>query len=1190
MHSLLLLLFLAVCIAFEVDQGTYFAQQSSEAAPLPSPWQQHASFGGTTLYVSPHWMPEADRSLATVRRSRVDIALLRNPVDRLYSVADHLSLVQARSAWLQGVYGESVHLLFLDDGVDVHHHDLSYNFNQTYSRNLATVPVSSSPDPPSGVAESPRLSHGTAMASVAVGANNVAEGAALDSPGQCAVGVAPRASFSAVRLPLDALTDVIEADALNVSGMPNVDIVVGGFGPVDDGRRLEGPGPLAADALEEGVTTGRGGLGVIFVWPAGNGAALGDNCNYDGYAASPYTLTVAAHLPSGAVTDYSEPCSAALLSAPSSSSTSGIVAADILGSAGVTDAGCTSDFGGTSAAAAQVAGAVALLLDKDPTLHWLDVFGVLAYSATPSSDPNAITTSAGLTFDSSLGFGRLSVNAALQVADAWTPYTGAAVYESGITTIRSHIVSSGGYAKVVSVVLTSSVAVRGTLAVTLTGPSGTTATLTEAHDDPAGGGYFNWTLTSMAFWDEDMAGNWDLSLGANDGTLIEWQLIVRHTSNTAAALAPFAATPFDPPATPAPATPVPTSAPPAPTATPGCFSLGASCGSNSLCCSGMCQGTCQASCTDGVRNQGEYGVDCGGPCPNNCFGIGDGSTPAPPTPVTKVTSGANSGTAVIPRGSPWRYSLDPFGETDLSWAEAEFDDSRWRTAAGPFGTSYPNVTSPLPHGAKYVYFRSPPGAFTLPTGVTPALINRTYIFLAMDDAVDAYVNGFTVATYGLGGSREPGLYWNQRVAAATSMLNFGANATNLFAVRLVSSSVSRWSYFDMEVRVLTHGDVGDLDLGANDPVPCAGLTLLNCQRLCGIAGNCTCYVDGTVEPHCDEYVAPNTTATFSTSTPMVAPAPDKKKRTKNSFPVAEAAIGGGAFVILCCCCVVGCLLYSNDSKGKVRRGAGARDMRYDGGTAGGTQLYGRVGDAQEYSPNGFGKEVAQKKGGGTFYGPGGVSVSDEPDEQVYATGEAVGGIAKGKAKSGGAGAFYGPTSGLGGGGGGGGGGGTMEQVYGDSGAPMGGVAKGAGAPGGAFYGPTGTLASVDDEQVYSSGAAVGGIAKGKGGGGGAFYGPTSGAEPPGGGRTRSRSGSRHVSRKPSKPSKVSGTMAMAGESNVEWLQAGGIPDQYLAVPYDAVDESLDQAMQARRNESRNGQYQNLDGNPSAPPPPDTEVW
>ena len=42
------------------------------------------------------------------------------------------------------------------------------------------------------------------------------------------------------------------------------------------------------------MTSGRGGLGNIYVWAAGNGAAAGDNVNYDGYANSRYVIAVAA--------------------------------------------------------------------------------------------------------------------------------------------------------------------------------------------------------------------------------------------------------------------------------------------------------------------------------------------------------------------------------------------------------------------------------------------------------------------------------------------------------------------------------------------------------------------------------------------------------------------------------------------------------------------------------------------------------------------------------------------------------------------------------------------------------------------------------------------------------------------------------------------------------------------------------
>lgn len=45
-------------------------------------------------------------------------------------------------------------------------------------------------------------------------------------------------------------------------------------------------------ALKHGVQSGRRGFGSIFVVASGNGGLYSDNCNYDGYANSIYTVTV----------------------------------------------------------------------------------------------------------------------------------------------------------------------------------------------------------------------------------------------------------------------------------------------------------------------------------------------------------------------------------------------------------------------------------------------------------------------------------------------------------------------------------------------------------------------------------------------------------------------------------------------------------------------------------------------------------------------------------------------------------------------------------------------------------------------------------------------------------------------------------------------------------------------------------
>ena len=45
-------------------------------------------------------------------------------------------------------------------------------------------------------------------------------------------------------------------------------------------------------AIEDSIQNGRGGKGSIYVWASGNGRRANDNCNYDGYANSRYTIPI----------------------------------------------------------------------------------------------------------------------------------------------------------------------------------------------------------------------------------------------------------------------------------------------------------------------------------------------------------------------------------------------------------------------------------------------------------------------------------------------------------------------------------------------------------------------------------------------------------------------------------------------------------------------------------------------------------------------------------------------------------------------------------------------------------------------------------------------------------------------------------------------------------------------------------
>ncbi|CAG2065089.1 unnamed protein product, partial [Timema podura] len=94
-----------------------------------------------------------------------------------------------------------------------------------------------------------------------------------------------------VRMLDGAVNDAVEARALGLN--PDyIDIYSASWGPEDDGKTVDGPGPLARRAFIHGVTKGRKGKGSIFVWASGNGGSHTDSCNCDGYANSIYTLSI----------------------------------------------------------------------------------------------------------------------------------------------------------------------------------------------------------------------------------------------------------------------------------------------------------------------------------------------------------------------------------------------------------------------------------------------------------------------------------------------------------------------------------------------------------------------------------------------------------------------------------------------------------------------------------------------------------------------------------------------------------------------------------------------------------------------------------------------------------------------------------------------------------------------------------
>ena len=187
----------------------------------------------------------------------------------------------------------------------------------------------------------------------------------------CGVGIAYKAKVAGIRILSGPITDVDEAAALNY-GYNKTSIYSCSWGPADDGRSMEGPGFLIQKAVVNGILNGRDGKGSIFVFASGNGAAQGDQCNFDGYTNSIYSVTVAAVDYKGLHPYYSEACAANMVVTYSSGSGKHIVrytpqlrAIRLTSLQVTTDVGkdkCSHGHGGTSAAAPNAVGIFSLAL------------------------------------------------------------------------------------------------------------------------------------------------------------------------------------------------------------------------------------------------------------------------------------------------------------------------------------------------------------------------------------------------------------------------------------------------------------------------------------------------------------------------------------------------------------------------------------------------------------------------------------------------------------------------------------------------------------------------------------------------------------------------------------------------------------------------------------------------------------
>jgi subtilisin family serine protease len=437
------------------------------------------------------------------------------------------TFVNIRDVWNypgeEGLRGAGVRIGIVDDGIEGAHEDLSPNYDAANGWDWNDDDDDPSPAPDD--------IHGTACAGLA---------AARGDNGTGICGAAPEATLVGLRLIAAPVTDEQEAGAMAWKN-DIIQIKSNSWGPSDSGHLLEAPGPLARAALENAASEGRGGLGTIFVWAAGNGGDSGDNSNYDGYANSIYTIAVGAVDRTGNPSSYSEPGTNVMVAAPAGDSdlSLGATTTDLSGEDGYNPAPSseggdyTSDFEGTSSAAPVVAGIVALMLEKNPRLGWRDVQEILMRSARRihTDDPEWTQNAAGFFFHPRMGAGVVDAAAAVALAGGWETLAPASVLTRKSINLGLHIpendaagvtreidISTDGFrCEHVTVTVNIIHSARGNLRIELVSPSGTRSRLADVHVD-LHDHYTNWTFSTVRNWGEDAGGVWKINVADISGT------------------------------------------------------------------------------------------------------------------------------------------------------------------------------------------------------------------------------------------------------------------------------------------------------------------------------------------------------------------------------------------------------------------------------------------------------------------------------------------------------------------------------------------------------------------------------------------------------------------------------------------------------------------------------------------------
>ena len=486
--------------------------------------------------------------------------------------------------------GAGVRVAIVDTGLEICHPDLEANVEPGKSWNFLA------PDRPAGSRRHDPFypsneDHGTSVAGITAAASDNGIGGR---------GVAPDVLLRGYNFLPAQLLSRSYFDSLGMSradpDSSAVDIFNMSFGE----EIVKNASPETVELFRHGVENLREGLGAIYVKAAGNafrscwGYFLRVNNDIGCRAASadsssnlPYLIVVGGLNADGVRASYASAGANLWISAPAGEygqTWPAMITTDQMGrDTGYSGYGIglggdaslnpngnyVSDFNGTSSAAPNASGAVALLLEARPDLTWRDVKHILARTAR-QVDPDIAPVerllsggyyelqhrwtrnAAGHRFHNWYGFGAVDVDAALNLAavhesdslgEYWEtlPYTRDAL---ALSIADSNLNGASDQLRVDDLdstarVESATVTVRidhpfpHDLSIELISPAGTRSVLNPAFNDMLGRprprvALLEWNLLSNAFYGEDPTGDWELvvvdAATRDEGQLTGWDL------------------------------------------------------------------------------------------------------------------------------------------------------------------------------------------------------------------------------------------------------------------------------------------------------------------------------------------------------------------------------------------------------------------------------------------------------------------------------------------------------------------------------------------------------------------------------------------------------------------------------------------------------------------------------------------